>query len=270
MKPQVTVVLGSGAIAVAIARRVSVGKHVLLADLREENAEKAAQALREAGFECSTMTMDVSSRESVQAVADRAAALGEVRYVINSAGVSPSQAAPQTVCKVDLYGTALVLEIFGGVIAEGDSGVMIGSQSSHRLSPLAEADLRALATTPTEALLDLQIVREIDDSLRAYQIAKKANALRVQMEAVRWGKRGARVNCISPGIIYTPLALDELNGDRKEFYREMLANLPVGRGGSPDEVAALAETVLNGGYITGSDFLIDGGATAKFWWGEEA
>ena len=179
MKQQVTIVLGSGAIAVAIVRRVSVGKHVLLADLREENAEKAAQALREAGFECSTIAMDVSSRESVQAVADRAAALGEVRYVINSAGVSPSQAAPQTVCKVDLYGTALVLEIFGGVIAEGGSGVMIGSQSSHRLPSLAEADLRALATTPTEELLDLPIVKEIDDTLCAYQIAKKANALRV-------------------------------------------------------------------------------------------
>ncbi|MGF6148865.1 Glucose 1-dehydrogenase 2 [Kingella potus] len=270
MKQQVTVVLGSGAIAVAIARRVSTGNHVLLADLREENAEKAAQTLREAGFECSTMAVDVSDRAAVQEASDRAAALGEVRYVVHSAGVSPSQAAAQTVCKVDLYGTALVLEIFGGVIAEGGSGVVIGSQSSHRLPPLAEADLRALAVTPTEELLDLPLVKAIDDTLYAYQIAKKANALRVQMEAVRWGRRGARVNCISPGIIYTPLALDELNGERQDFYRDMLANLPAKRGGTPDEVAALAETVLTGGYITGSDFLIDGGATAKFWWGEEA
>jgi len=189
--------------------------------------------------------------------------------VINSAGVSPSQAAPQTVCKVDLYGTALVLEIFGEVIAEGGAGVMIGSQSSHRLPPLREEDLRDLATTPTEALLTLPIVQEINDSLRAYQIAKKANALRVQMEAVRWGKRGARVNCISPGIIYTPLALDELNSpQRGAFYREMLVNIPAKRGGTPDEVAALAEIVLSGGYISGSDFLIDGGTTAKFLWGE--
>lgn len=268
MKPQVTVVLGSGAIAVAIARRVSTGNHVLLADLRLENAEKAAQTLREAGFECSTMAMDVSDRASVQAVADRAAALGDVRYVINSAGVSPSQASPQAIAKVDLYGTALVLEIFGDVITEGGAGVVIGSQSSHRLPPLAEADLRALAVTPTEELLDLPLVRDIGDSLRAYQVAKKANALRVQMEAVRWGRRGARVNCISPGIVYTPLALDELNGERKDFYRDMLANLPVGRGGTPYEVAALAEMVLIGGYITGSDFLIDSGATAKFWFGE--
>ena len=264
----ITVVLGSGAIAVAIARRVSSGKHILLADLRLENAEKAAQALREAGFACSTIEMDVSSRKSVQKVADHAVSLGAVQYVINSVGVSPSQAAPQTVCKVDLYGTALVLEIFGGVIAEGGAGVMISSQSSHRLPPLSERDLRDLATTPTEQLLDLPIVKEIDDSLRAYQIAKKANALRVQMEAVRWGRRGARVNCISPGIIFTPLALDELNSpERGAFYRDMLASIPAKRGGTPDEVAALAEVVLTGGYITGSDFLIDGGATAKFFWG---
>ena len=212
--------------------------------------------------------MDVSSRESVQAVADKAAELGAVQYVILSAGVSPSQASPQTIVKVDLYGTALVLEIFGDVIAAGGAGVMIGSQSSHRLPPLSERELRDLATTPTEQLLDLPIVKEIDDSLRAYQIAKKANALRVQMEAVRWGRRGARVNCISPGIIYTPLALDELNSpERGAFYRDMLANIPAQRGGTPDEVAALAEVVLTGGYISGSDFLIDGGATAKFWWG---
>ena len=198
MKQQVTIVLGSGAIAVAIARRVSTGNHVLLADLREENAEKAAQALCEAGFECSTIAMDVSSRESVQAVADRAAALGEVRYVINSAGVSPSQAAPQTVCKVDLYGTALVLEIFGGVIAEGGSGVMIGSQSSHRLLPLDEADLRALATTPTEALLDLPIVKEIDDSLRAYQIAKNQRLARANGSRAL-GKTGRTGELHQPG-----------------------------------------------------------------------
>lgn len=165
----------------------------------------------------------------------------------------------------DLYGTALVLEIFGGVIAEGGAGVMIGSQSSHRLPKPICARWRLRRR---EELLDLPLVREIDDTLRAYQIVKKANALCVQMEAVRWGRRGARVNCISPGIIYTLLALDELNGERKEFYRDMLANLPAKRGGTPDEVAELAQTVLNGGYITGSDFLIDGGATAKFWWGE--
>lgn len=269
MNKQVVVVIGSGAIAVACARRVSVGKPILLADIRLENAEAAAKTLREAGFECHTAQVDVANRTSVQALADQAAALGEVYRLINTAGRSPSQASPQAILQADLYGTALVLEIFGKIIAEDGSALMTGSQSAFRLEPLPAGDIRALATTASEALLDLPIVKAIDDSLRAYQISKRGNALRVQAEAVRWGKRGARVNCISPGIIFTPLALDELNStERGEFYRNMLASIPAKRGGTPDEVADLAALVMNAGYITGSDFLIDGGATAKFWWGD--
>lgn len=270
MNKDVIVVIGAGAIAVACARRVSVGKRVLLADVRLENVEAAAQSLREAGFECQTVQTDVADRTSVQALADLAGALGEVVGVIHSAGVSPSQATPQTVCRVDLYGTALVLELFGNIIARGGSAVVIGSQSSHRLPPLSVEENCALATTPTDALLDLSLVKTIDDSLYAYQIAKRGNALRVQAEAVRWAKRGARVNCISPGIIYTPLALAELNSKtRGAMYRTMLANSPVGRGGSPDEVAAVAELLMgkDGGFITGSDFLMDGGVSAAYWHG---
>ncbi|MDO5639832.1 MAG: SDR family oxidoreductase [Neisseria sp.] len=268
MKKQINVVIGTGSIAIAIARRVSVGKPILLADIRLENAEAAAKTLREAGFECHTAQVDVADRTSVQALADQAAALGEVYRLINTAGRSPSQASPQAILQADLYGTALVLEIFGNIIAEDGSALMTGSQSAFRLEPLTAEDIHALATTPTEALLDLPLVKAIDDSLRAYQISKRGNALRVQAEAVRWGKRGARVNCISPGIIFTPLALDELNSEeRGGFYRDMLASIPAKRGGTPDEVADLAALMLNAGYITGSDFLIDGGATAQFWYG---
>ncbi|WP_197902688.1 SDR family oxidoreductase [Eikenella glucosivorans] len=185
--------------------------------------------------------------------------------------MSPSQASAALLFKVDLYGTAVLLEEFGKVIARGGSAVMIGSQSSHRLEPLTVEQNRALALTPAEELLDLPFIKGVDDSLRAYQLSKRGNALRVAAQAVEWGKRGARVNCISAGIIHTPLANDELNGERKDFYRAMLAALPVGRGGTPDEIANLAELMMDerGAYITGSDFLIDGGATAKFWWGAE-
>ncbi|MCP1773269.1 NAD(P)-dependent dehydrogenase (short-subunit alcohol dehydrogenase family) [Neisseria perflava] len=269
MNKKVTVVIGSGSIAITIARRVSVGNHVLVADIRQENAEAAAKTLREAGFECSTAQVDVASRESVQALADQAAKLGDVYRIINTAGRSPSQASPADILKADLYGTALVLDIFGEIVAEGGSALMTGSQSAFRLEPLSAEDIKALAITPTEELLDLPIVKAIDDSLRAYQISKRCNALRVQAQAVYWGDRGARVNCISPGIIFTPLALDELTREtRGEFYRNMLASIPARRGGSPDEVAELAAVMMNSGYITGSDFLIDGGATAKFWYGE--
>ena len=220
----VIVVVGTGQIGVAIARRVSSGKHVVLADLRQANADAAAGVLADVGFDVSTATVDVSSRDSVHALVGTATALGEVTGVIHAAGVSPSQAPPEAILAVDLYGTALVLEEFGNVIASGGSGLIIASQSGHRLGALtAEQDV-ALATTPTDELLALPMLQpdRVTDTLHAYQLAKRANSLRVMAEAVRWGKRGARVNTISPGIIITPLAKDELTGPRGEGYRRMI------------------------------------------------
>jgi NAD(P)-dependent dehydrogenase (short-subunit alcohol dehydrogenase family) len=190
----VIVVIGAGSIGQAIARRVSAGKHVLLADLRRENADAAAKTLDDAGFRVSTATVDVSSRTSVQALVEAAAALGEVIGVVHAAGVSPSQASPETILKVDLYGTALVLELFGNVIARGGSAVVISSQSGHRLGPLSVEQNAALATTAVEELLGLPFVQpnQVTDPLHAYQLSKRANVLRVMAEAMRWGRRGAR------------------------------------------------------------------------------
>lgn len=270
----VTVVIGAGSIGQAIARRVSAGKHVLLADLRQENAEAAAKVLADAGFEVSTAVVDVCSRDSVQALVQAATAIGDVTGVIHAAGVSPSQAPVATILRVDLYGTALVLEEFGNVIASGGSGIVIASQSGHRLGALTPEQNKALATTPVEELLGLPMLQEdqVTDPLHAYQISKRCNALRVMAQAVRWGKRGARVNTISPGIIFTPLARDELSGPRGEGYRRMLELSPAGRGGTPDEVAALGALLMGpeGTFITGSDFLMDGGVTASYWYGELA
>jgi NAD(P)-dependent dehydrogenase (short-subunit alcohol dehydrogenase family) len=270
----VTVVIGPGQIGQAIARRVSAGKHVLLADVRQENAAAAAEVLGNAGFEVSTATVDVSSRESVHQLAKVAAALGDVAGVIHAAGVSPSQASPATILAVDLYGTALVLEEFGNIIARGGAGVVIASQSGHRLGALTAEQDRALATTPADELLSLPMLApdKVKDSLHAYQLAKRGNALRVMAEAVRWGKRGARVNTISPGIIITPLAKDELTGPRGEGYRRMIDLCPVGRAGTPDEVGAVGALLMgpDGAFITGSDFLMDGGVTASYWFGDLA
>ena len=271
VKQQVIVLVGSGAIGQAIVRRVGMGKQILLADLHEGNAHAAAETLRVAGYQTHTAAVNIAERVSIAALVARAQRLGDVHAVINAVGVSPSQAAPQTIFAVDLVGTALLLEAFGDVIAPGGNGIVISSQSGFRLGNLDEADQRALATLPPEQLPELPLVKNETDSLRAYQISKRGNALRVAAEAVRWGKRGARLNCISPGIVFTPLANDELNGERKDFYRKMLAELPAGRGGSPDEIGALAEFIMggNGGYISGSDFLIDGGATAHYFFGEK-
>jgi NAD(P)-dependent dehydrogenase (short-subunit alcohol dehydrogenase family) len=270
----VIVVIGAGSIGQAIARRVSAGKRVLLADLRQENAAAAADVLSNAGFEVSTATVDVSSRASVHALVVGATTLGDVTGVIHAAGVSPSQAPPATILAVDLYGTALVLEEFGNVIARGGAGVVIASQSGHRLGALTTEQDKALATTAADELRSLPMLQpdQVKDSLHAYQLAKRGNALRVMAEAVRWGKRGARVNTISPGIVITPLARDELSGPRGAGYRRMIELCPVGRAGTPDEVGAVGALLMgsDGAFITGSDFLMDGGVTASYWFGELA
>jgi NAD(P)-dependent dehydrogenase (short-subunit alcohol dehydrogenase family) len=268
----VIVVIGAGQIGQAIARRVGVGKHVLLADMRPDNA--TAEVLVNAGYEVSVATVDASSREAVHALVETATALGDVTGLIHAAGVSPSQASPATILKVDLYGTALVLEEFGNVIVRDGAGVVISSQSGHRLPPLTVEQNRALATTPVEQLLSLPFLQpdKVTDPLHAYQISKRGNSLRVMAEAVRWGKRGARLNTISPGIIMTPLAKDELTGPRGEGYRRMIEVSVAGRAGTPDEVGTLGALLMgpDGGFITGSDFLMDGGVTASYWYGDLA
>ena len=273
-QPNVIVVIGAGLIGQAIARRVSAGKHILLADLRQENVDAAAKTLIDAGFMVTTAIVDVTSRASVHALVELALTLGDIMGVIHAAGVSPSQASPQTILHVDLYGTALVLEEFGNVIAAGGSGIVIASQSGHRLPALPPEQNSALALTPVEELLQLPMLQpnQVTDPLQAYQISKRGNSLRVMAEAVRWGKRGARVNTISPGIIITPLANDELKGPRGDGYRRMLEISAVGRAGTPDEVGNVGALLMgpDGAFITGSDFLMDGGVTAAYWYGDLA
>jgi NAD(P)-dependent dehydrogenase (short-subunit alcohol dehydrogenase family) len=268
---EVVVVIGAGSIGQAIARCVSAGKHVVLADVHLGNADLAADVLRDAGFDVTTVATDVSSRSSVHALVETATTFGEISGVIHAAGVSPSQASPATILSVDLYGTALVLEAFGNVITRGGAGVVIASQSGHRLGALTAEQDAALATTPADALLRLPMLQpdQVTDPLHAYQLAKRANSLRVMAEAVRWGERGARVNTISPGIIFTPLARDELNGPRGDGYRRMIELCPAGRGGTPDEIGTVAALLMgaDGAFITGSDFLIDGGVTASYFYG---
>lgn len=267
----VIVLIGAGAIGVAIARRVGTGKHLLLSDIRQENIDAAEKTLSEAGFEVSTTLVDITSRESIHSLVNIALSIGTISGVIHAAGVSPSQASPATILKVDLYGTALVLEEFGNVIDINGTGIVIASQSGHRLPALTPEQDYALATTPADDLLSLSMLQPklITDSLHAYQISKRGNSLRVMAEAVRWGKRGARVNTISPGIIITPLAKEELNGPRGDGYRKMISLSAAGRAGTPDEVATVAELLMgaNGSFITGSDFLMDGGVTASYFFG---
>ena len=266
----VVVVIGAGGIGQAIARRVGAGKHIVLADLKLEAAQAAARTLDDAGFETSAVSADLASRKSILALIAHAQTFGPIKNLVNAAGVSPSQAPVATILKVDLYGTSVLLEEFGKVIADGGSGIVISSQSGHRLHALTEEENTALATVPTEELLSLPFIASITDTLKAYQYSKRCNVLRVMGEATNWAKRGATVNSISPGIIITPLANDELKGPRGEGYRKMLSLCPCRRAGTPDEVGDLAEFLMSsrGRWITGSDFLIDGGTTASYFYGD--
>lgn len=268
----VLVVVGAGEIGQAIARRVGAGKHILLANRHKEKADAIADSFSNVGFEVSTATVDISSRESIHSLVEEANKIGSITGVINAAGVSPSQASPETILKVDLYGTAVVLEEFGTVIAAGGSGIVISSMSGHRLPALTPEQDKALATTPADELLSLPFLQldKVTDPLNAYQLSKRGNSLRVMAEAVRWGKRGARLNTISPGIIITPLAKDELTGPRGAGYKRMIEACAAGRAGTPDEVATVAALLMgqDGAFITGSDFLMDGGVTAAYWFGE--
>ena len=196
---------------------------------------------------------------------------GEIAMLINGAGVSPSQVSIETILKVDLYGIAVLLEEVGKVIKEGGVGVTISSQSGHKMKDLGAEIDNQLATTPTEELLDLEVlqIKNIKDTLHAYQLAKRCNVKRVMGCAVKWGEKGARINSISPGIVVTPLAIDEFNGPRGDFYKNMFAKCPARRPATADEVANVAELLMSpkGAFITGSDFLIDGGATASYFYG---
>ena len=271
MEKEVALITGAGQISMAIARRIGFGKKIILGDKKLENANAIAKTMNEAGFDVEPFEMDLSSRDSILNIIAEARKYGEIKYLVNGAGVSPSQAPIEAILKVDLYGTAVLLEEVGKVIASGGCGVTISSQSGWRMPQLTAEQDRQLATTPTEELLDLEILKpeNIRDTLHAYQMAKRCNEKRVMAECVKWGERGARLNDVAPGIIVTPLAIDEFNGPRGDFYKNMFAKCPAGRPGTADEVANVAALLMSdaGAFITGSTFLIDGGATASYYYG---
>ena len=267
----VMILTGAGQIGMAIARRMGYGMKIVIGDKKPGNAQAIAKTMNDAGFDVVPMEMDLSSRVSIQNIIAEAQKYGDITMLVNAAGVSPSQAPVEAILKVDLYGTAVLLEEVGKVLAPGGVGVTISSQSGHRMKQLTPEEDEQLACTPTEELLKLPLLQpeNIRDTLHAYQLAKRCNEKRVMAESVKWGAKGARINSISPGIIVTPLAMDEFNGPCGDFYKNMFAKCPAGRPGTADEVANVAELLMSekGAFITGSDFLIDGGATASYFYG---
>ena len=254
-----------------IARRIGYGMKIVVGDKNLANAQAIAKIMNDAGFDVMPVETDISSRESILNLIAEGQKYGEIAMLVNAAGVSPSQAPIEAILKVDLYGTAVLLEEVGKVIKAGGAGVTISSQSGWRMPALTAEEDELLATTPTEELMTLPLLQpqNIRDTLHAYQMAKRCNEKRVMAEAVKWGARGARINDIAPGIIVTPLAIDEFNGPRGDFYKNMFAKCPAGRPGTADEVANVAELLMSdrGAFITGSTILMDGGATSSYFYG---
>jgi NAD(P)-dependent dehydrogenase (short-subunit alcohol dehydrogenase family) len=266
MPSDVVVVIGTGGIGQAIARRQGAGRTVLLADHSEPVLTAAKEALEADGHAVCARHADVSSRESVRALAQAAAGLGAVVNVVNTAALSPAQAPPATILAVNLAGTALVLEEFADVIAPGGAGLVISSMIGHMPPLLNLETARLLGQTPAGELLALPALSEqaVPDSVAAFAISKQANHARAQAAAVTWGERGARVNSLSPGIIITSLARETMSGPGAEYFKKMIAASAAGRAGTVDEIATAAAFLLgpDAGFITGTDLLIDGGVIA--------
>lgn len=266
MDRDVLAVIGAGGMGRAIVRRQGAGRTVLLADFDEAALATAAAALRDEGHTVTTRQVDVSSADSVAALAGAAAGLGRVSQVAHTAGLSPVQAPAAAILRVDLLGTALVLAEFGRVIAAGGAGVVIASMAGHMAPPLPPDQEAALASAPAGELLALPFASPdtVTDPGLAYTLAKRANHLRVQAASGTWGARGARINSISPGVISTPMGQQELASPTGEFMRAMIGASGTGRIGTPDDIAAAAAFLLGpeSSFVTGTDLLIDGGVVA--------
>ncbi|MCM3816786.1 SDR family oxidoreductase [Streptomyces albidoflavus] len=265
MGRNVVVVIGVGGMGEAIARRQGPGNRLLLADFDEATLAAVAERLRGQGHEVVTQAVDVSSASSVTALAEAAAGLGPVTQVVHTAGLSPVQASPAAVLRVDLLGTALVVEEFGHVVAPGGAGVVIASMAGHMLrTPLTAEQESALAHTPAGELLRLPFADPEALGQGAYGLAKYGNRLRVQAASAAWGARGARINSVSPGVIATPMGQQELDGVSGRTMRAMVAASGTGRLGTPEDIAEAAAFLLGPGasFITGNDLLVDGGVVA--------
>jgi len=261
---EVLVVVGTGGMGLSTARRVGAGRVIMLADILQIGLEAAANALSADGHQVMTQHVDVTSRASVAAAADVAASSGRVTAVVHTAGLSPQQASADAVLAVDLLGVALTLDEFGRVIEPGGAGVVIASMAAHMYPALDPDVQRQLAETPTDQLLSLDACSAITDSRQAYPFAKRANQIRVAAAASAWGLRGARINCISPGVISTAMGRLELSGESGGLMQAMVDNAGMRRIGTPDDIAAAAEFLLGpaAGFITGVDLLVDGGVMA--------
>jgi len=269
---EVVALLGAGSMGMAIAERVAQNRTVLLGDISEKALVTAREKLEFSGYSVEMMRVDASDKESIYAFAARAKELGPVKYYIHTAGASPNQTNPQHMLKLDLIGSAHALDAFGEVMARDGAGILISSQTGYMLpEPLTNEQEWALTMTPADELAALPMLQPevVTNSGIAYILSKRANQLRVRKAAMDWGRRGARINTISPGVVVTPLAYDEFRA-AGEGYQKMIETSSMHRVGNPAEIANAAQFLLSdqASFITGTDLLVDGGTIAAIKTGE--
>ena len=268
---KVIALLGAGSMGTAIVRRIAAGKKILLGDISENNLERTANDLRYSGYDVETRIVNALEKDSVEAFAQTAAALGDVMYFIDTAGASPNQASPEHILLLDMVGTGYALDAFGRVMAPGGAGLVISSQVGYMLRVPEEVEAQIIQT-PADKLMDLPYICEtaMQNQGLAYIIAKRVNHLQAQKAAATtWKERRARINTISPGVIVTPLAYDEFAAAGDNYQRMIDASAAM-RTGSSDEIAEAGAFLLgeHAGFINGTDLLIDGGVIAAIRTGE--
>lgn len=266
----VLVVIGSGGMGLPVARRLGIGKQVLLADFSADNLATAEKTLTNEGYSVHTALVDIAKYDSVVHLAQKAAEIGLVETIVHTAGVGPSVGSARRVYEVDLVGTVNVIDAFLPVVQAGSNLVCISSMACYLLPPLTPEFERHLATAPREEILghpDLRIndlAEGYEGAGAAYSISKRANLVRVQASAGIWGRKGARINSVSPGVVSTELGRKELEGPAGKFVESS----PAGRVGAPEDIVNAVAFLVNpaSSFITGNDILVDGGVVSSMKW----
>ncbi|NWL80967.1 short-chain dehydrogenase [Pseudomonas taiwanensis] len=270
MNKELMIITGLGAMGLACARRLGTGRHLLLVDNSSERLQEAEQALAEGGYSVESLVLDLGASDAVQRLGDRIESLGaSLRLLLHTAAVSPTQASARTIYQVNLEGTARLLEQLTPFLAPGSVGVVIASMAGQFISLTPEQE-QALASAPTQSIAELASSWEgSEDTNQAYMVAKRGNQLRVEVEALRWARRGGRLVSVSPGIISTAQGRQEVA--EQPQVAQLVRDCPVGRIGTPEDIAACVEWLASpaAGFVTGTDLLIDGGTIAALRWASE-